>query len=1209
MFLMLRKKKMTSDMKISSPHLQQIVTENTVTQDKMEKLKGPVANSFKSNNITTLAGKLKHVALNTPLRFSIQAPRSQLQSTARFGSLSHHSFFSRHNPHPHRVTHIQGLNGVPVCMVNDEWSEQTILPPHPMIKSHLCTSVLAVPGVQMPIGDPQPIPIPILSIGSLSDAWREELRELAAKVRAASSIETEKKTTTEKSRRQTQYSEETGRLIPPSSRATTRHSSRQVQRNNAKNKGKDATLSFQDQELIILELLCQILQTDSLTAIQQWLLAASQKEKNIVMGLLQIATANLHIAPQELTTSMEEKLPSQLSQNATDFASRQHGRNHPTSLSVLRQKQEPILEEEKPENLEAPSLHPGILYQYRYSLESQLNYLSKSSLNGSNLQAEALVDVHLLWRNTNDAGEQLLHVQIQDLQIQHNLDHKKSQTIHSDDPSLKTSMNTTELQQPLFLHWNNGKVEGIYGDKAGNSLMLELKRGLVSLFQFQTESGTSTEEDISGSCQVTYAVAKDSVQKTKDLHSCIRPKFGFSSVNKIFGIQWQPTSKTLYSVEGSLIKSVLSEESHIISLTLKSSVGVNITSRQHLELKSQVPGSKELLGKSLQEALATLVEKPRPVNIASDPSKRACTECPILRTYLKTLAKRKSKMNIAKASTTWHFQKVVQMLRDAKKRDIRLLLKKAPEDMVPFCIEAAVAAQSTASLMTLSEILDFGNKRQTPLLEKFLYAAAFSPRPSKELLRLVLDKLDGKKPDVAIWETGNIVIGSLVGKLCQMKLCGQEDVRRGIDTVLKRLESAKEDSEKIIFLLSLKSALLPETIPTLLRYAEEGSAAVSAAAISALQRYPTEHISSQVKMAMKRIFHQVRRSYAKISRIAAAEILMDNNPSPMDFTNILLATRKLEPEMSRFLLSKIQGIIHSHHHPTKHVIKDVLKDPQINNYDILSAQAGSSICFAGPLAVTNGTLSTFGLELLFSEFGLLRKSVADFSLQSHGHQLQAAQVTIEAKGFENILGGSAANGEDTELMVGMSAALLDVQLRPVTFFQGYTDLMSKFLSSSEEPISVVKGNVLLMDHQQAIPLQSGLQAVITLQGGLGLDVSAGIDVNLWEQEFKTSIETRGALTIDFQAEVDAPNFQATIRSQTEVEMATNFNTAARLSDMLMCLQLTEEQVIYGEVFSVSESSANNNNTARKGRWTTIPGREFLLHRANSEMCKILLAEQ
>nr|XP_020638768.1 microsomal triglyceride transfer protein large subunit-like [Pogona vitticeps] len=789
------------------------------------------------------------------------------------------------------------------------------------------------------------------------------------------------------------------------------------------------------------------------------------------------------------------------------------------------------------ETLETPSFQSGILYQYRYTLDGHINYLSRLPLGGSKFKAEASVDVHLLWRNPTEPTQQFLQIQIHDLQGHSDMEEKKSQNI-DENQSVKLSLSARDVEQPIFLHWNKGKIEGIYGEKTGNALTLELKRGLISLFQLQAHSGTVTEEDISGSCQVTYTVSKNSALKTKDLHSCVRPKFGFSAVNKIFGVLWQPTSTIHYALEGNLIKSILSEENHIISLTLKSSTGVNIASRQHLEFVTQVPGPKELSGKTLEDVLAAVLQKPQPINIASDPAKRICTQCPTLRTYLKTHAKKKLKINLSRASTTWHFCKVVQMLRDAKKKDILLLLKGAPESMIPFYVEAAVAAQSTACLTALSEFLDFGNKTQAPLIEKFLYAAALSPRPSKELLHLVLDKLNEKKLDSAIWETGNLVSGSLLGKLCRQKLC-----------------------------------------------------------------------ELQVKMAMKHIFHQTRRQYQKTSRLAAAEILLENNPSPMDFINVVLATRELEPEMSRFLLSKIQGIVHSRHHPTRQLIKDVLKDPQINNYFFLSSEAGSSISFSGPLAVTSDSLSTFGLELLFSDVGILRKSTTSFNILSHGHQLQAAQVAIEAKGFEGFMGGNPGD-EEEDFMAGMSAVLLDVQLRPVAFFEGYADLMSKVLMSSLEPTSVIKGNVLLMDHQQAIPLQSGFQTIITLQGGLGLDVSADINMNLWEQEFKTGIKTRGALTIDFQAELDTPFYQATVKSQTEAEMATSFNTVAKFFDspVLMCLQLTEDQVSYREIFTVSESSTNHSLTIQKGKRATIPGRELPLHKANSAMCKILLAQ-
>ncbi|NWY05538.1 MTP protein, partial [Nothoprocta ornata] len=505
----------------------------------------------------------------------------------------------------------------------------------------------------------------------------------------------------------------------------------------------------------------------------------------------------------------------------------------------------------------------------------------------------------------------------------------------------------------------------------------------------------------------------------------------------------------------------------------------------------------------------------------------------------------------------------IQMLRRAKKRDILQLLGKAPEEMVPFFVEAAVAAQSMASLAALSDYLDFG-KAPKSLLETFYYAAAFSPRPSKELLTLVLDKLQGKQLEPEVWETGIVVIGSLVGKLCQQELCGSQEVSRGAETLLRGLGSTSEESEVLTYLVSLRNAMLPEAIPMLLRHAEEGPTAVAAAAVAALRSFPAQHISKEVKRAMRRIFHETRKSYEKTCRLAAADILMDNEPLPMDIVNILLATKELEPEMATLLQMKVQNSLHAEHHPARKVVKTIMRDPRINNYKCFS-RAGMSSAFTGPLAVTQDLLSTFGLELLFAEGGLLRKSVSDFSLFSRGHRLHVAEVTLEAQGMESMLGENTLEGqEEPELMAGMSAAFFDVHLRPVVFFKGYTDLMAKVLLSSGEPTSVVRGNLLLMDHYQVIPLQSGLQMVVKLQGGLGLDISANMDVSIWEQDLKTSINTRASLAIDFQAELDAPFFQTTMRSQTEVETSIHFDTALRFSEspVLMCLQLREDQVPY-----------------------------------------------
>ncbi|XP_077595477.1 protein TBATA [Stigmatopora nigra] len=213
-----------------------------------------------------------------PSRGSICLPPERNEATPltvgtpRFGSLSHHSFFSRHNPHPHRVRHIQGLNGRPVCMVRDDWLVTSSLFPHPLLKSHVqgpaAVSSLAYAPHNTQYG------FNSSKSALFSEAWRDELKELAARVSLASQKDKKEAQLLDKApRRETQYSAQTGRLIPPTATSQTRRPHSQQK-------------PLHDQELMVLELLCQILQTDSLWAVQRWLLLAGHREKEMVTRMI-----------------------------------------------------------------------------------------------------------------------------------------------------------------------------------------------------------------------------------------------------------------------------------------------------------------------------------------------------------------------------------------------------------------------------------------------------------------------------------------------------------------------------------------------------------------------------------------------------------------------------------------------------------------------------------------------------------------------------------------------------------------------------------------------------------------------------------------------------------------------------------------------------------------------------------------------------------
>ncbi|XP_062926254.1 protein TBATA-like [Mobula hypostoma] len=314
--------------------------EKSFVKETMEKLGQPVLDPFKNNQEPTMMRKLGSMPRNSLLRFSLGAERPQSNSSTRFGKLSHHSFFSRHNPHPHRVTHINGLNGMPVCTVNDDWHVSTPLSPHPLIKSQFPTTVLGRLGLPISIfhcnafGDGS---IPKPTIAPLSEAWREELREFASKACFLLPEPPEQKKTEE--RRMTQYSAQTGRIIPSCTPALGHRSSKNGTQERNKHNGP-----YQDQELLVLELLCQLLQTDSFSAIQQWLLCAGQREKDFVLGMVQSVLGSSYPEYQQCAESTKVRLTPQIDHSPSASLSRR-------STSTTKRHKRYYLKK-KPENIE-----------------------------------------------------------------------------------------------------------------------------------------------------------------------------------------------------------------------------------------------------------------------------------------------------------------------------------------------------------------------------------------------------------------------------------------------------------------------------------------------------------------------------------------------------------------------------------------------------------------------------------------------------------------------------------------------------------------------------------------------------------------------------------------------------------------------------------------------------------------------------------------
>ncbi|XP_069781718.1 microsomal triglyceride transfer protein large subunit isoform X2 [Narcine bancroftii] len=858
-----------------------------------------------------------------------------------------------------------------------------------------------------------------------------------------------------------------------------------------------------------------------------------------------------------------------------------------------------------------PRFNAGKIYKYHYFVELQLHRGGEAIEESVGFKIVSNINIDLLWRNSSNEDDQLIRIAVTDVKVENVSERTDDKNIFKglNEEGILGKSNLVSLKKPVLIHWINGKVKTFYSFSNEPVVFQNIKRGLASLFQVQLRSTSINEVDVSGKCKVNYQAHRNQVTKVKKLNSCKVAQKGFTSHSKVLGVNTTSLSMSFYVFEKNLIHSVLSEEHHLISLNLQDELSTKIVSIQKLEFLMTEVGPKEIQGDQISNIVNSVNPKYIPTSIISGVVKARCKECPSLVEYWQSIRKELEPENLAKASASRKFLSLVQALRKAKKEEILQILRNESESRLPPLVDAVTSAHTEASLAAMMEFLDFKNDSSFILQERFLYASGFAAHPTKELLNALMGILDGKIGSEDIRETVIIIVGALVRKFCEKGQCELPAVIKAKEMILDGAETAKTESEILMYLLALKNALLPNAVPIFLKHAEAGSGPISNVAISAIQKYEQAFITEEVKKVMNRIYHQTRGIHEKTVRVSAADIIFNNNPSYMEVRNILLSIGELVPEMNKYILAKIQDILRFKL-PGSDIVKKVLKDTFVHNYDRFS-KIGSSSAYSGYMKQGIDSRSIYSLDILYSESGILRKSNMNIFVFSQESQLHATQVVIEAQGLETLIAATPDEGEENlDSMAGMSAVLFDVQLRPVTFFRGYSDLMAKMFTTTGDPISVVKGVILLIDHSQVLPLQSGLRAAVEFQGGLAIDISGGMEFSLWYRESKTTVSNRGAMVIIGNITVDSLFVQSGVEVSVETEALLDFVSTVKFSEypFLVCMQMVKDQFPLRQFVTKYESlSSEKSYVSRRGRKTVVPGSEFPLHQENSDMCRRVFA--
>ncbi|XP_019732313.1 microsomal triglyceride transfer protein large subunit [Hippocampus comes] len=854
-----------------------------------------------------------------------------------------------------------------------------------------------------------------------------------------------------------------------------------------------------------------------------------------------------------------------------------------------------------------PQLNNNQLYKFSYSTEVLVDRAKGSKEGSAGYKISSDVDVNLVWRDPSNKDEQLIQLKISNVRadpVSHRSE-KKNVLHGTTTESLLGKTRLAALTKPFFVHLRNGKVKAFYSYWAEPAIIKNLKRGVSSLLQLQLKTGKVIENDVSGRCTVAYKAENNQVTRTKFLESCTSAETGFTTHSQVLGVTRKSSSITVFTLEDGFIRSAVSEERHSLAVNAHRSSAAKVVSRQSFALVGTEAGPLEIAGKDAAVVVKSIDAKIAAVGIKAEKIMAQCKTCPSLFEHWQSLQKKLEPESLSKATAPRSFLALIQSIRKATKNDILQVLKSASKTSIPQVVDAVTSAQTTASLDAMLEFLNFTDAKGMVLQERFVYACGFASHPNERMLQTLLDISKSRIGSPDIKESVVIIMGALVHKLCQKGGCNLPTVVEVKKMILEGPDSTQEESEVQMFLLALKNSLLPEAIPIFTKYTESEVGAYSTIALTSLQRYDVSLMTDEVKKTVNRIYHQNRRIYEKNVRAAAADVILSSKPSYMEIKNLLLSIGHLPREMNKYMLSKIQDILRFHM-PASKVLRQVMRDMISHNYDRFS-KFGSSSAYSGFMAQSVDVTSTYSLDILYSGSGILRRSNMNIYGASKGAVLHGLQVAIEAQGLESLIAATPDEGEgDLDSFAGMSALLFDVQLRPVTFFKGYSDLMSKMFSMTGEPMNVVKGLILLTDHSEVIQLQSGLKASAEFQGGLAIDISGGMEISLWYRESKTSVNNRGALVISGNVTVDMDFMSAGLEVSFETEASLDFITTVQFSEypFLVCMQMDKATFPISNYLKKHESlSTGKSVVTQKSKKLLVPGSEFPLHQENSNMCK------
>ncbi|XP_073826575.1 microsomal triacylglycerol transfer protein [Musca autumnalis] len=779
--------------------------------------------------------------------------------------------------------------------------------------------------------------------------------------------------------------------------------------------------------------------------------------------------------------------------------------------------------------------------------------------------------------------------------------------------------------RPFYISFEGHGPTKTFAHSYKDQSLLNMEKGIASLFQLQYKVGPMVEIDSSGMCNVFYN-AKSTLRVEKRKTDCsnwdLKMAYRQERALDISRLSLETVDFDI-SPEGALLQAH-SVETHKLYLTAQPEIGTfieSITTLKHIEATSEPV--EQLQFETLPEAVESLLEWYREFEIESDVDGEISEFGPVtLKKEVKKYAKQLSDKLIGHEELAEAFARLVPLARITHHEEFVEILE-SHKDLHPQLVDLLGATQTFEAHQAINSTFQYNSLNDVDLLEKYLQSLAVATHPEIEIVKdlfAIVKSMDDSPPHFKKIKSTLIQCMSSLAHHFEKEVI-EIDIRDYLTKNLKK-ECGKDMECKLLMIRGLQNVLDQRSIEPLMGYAFLAEDKLAVAAMQALRRFNVVHFQEIHRLAFTLIFFQSRKKYPTSARTIALDILLDMRPTKEQLGHILdyLASNDHHFEIKTYVIQKLR--MYAEKHPKfKALLQMCLSErPHINNYHILG-QKGFTSVLTRPLSSSPAFNETL-LSVQEVHKGVLRRGSVELLLTAGQHAASTFKLGIFTNGLESFVGGNnEVDGEmedddDDEqkeydpISAGMEISVNGILHRPLIFFTGKAELMSHIWSGTvSEPTPAFQGTMLGHDHEQYLILTSGATAHFTVIGAKSVDLNGKAGFSLWNRNANTEIKQEtanvvyGKTKVGFTYATASHEFVYAYEPKIVLQAHIDF-----YDELKLCMRLQRPEMVLNVKNSRSvaiHSTYDYTKTVSKKYSHKFPGQTFALNQKNNNMCNMV----